>query len=119
MSTGRRFDTYLAGSFMLLLGLLLAAYLLGLISASRIAPLTLVGVGVIFSILAVMKSKSPAKYEMTPRVTLAYGILAVVIGTVWIAGSVEIALAGYVLAAALIFFGLLFIAYTRLRPSKA
>ena len=100
---------------MLLLGLLLVAYQLGLLMASQFLPLLLVGVGIIFSILALLKSRAPAKYEMSPRVTLGYGALAIIIGALWISVSVQASLALYVLAFVLVFFGVIFLAYTRFR----
>jgi hypothetical protein len=115
----RRFESYLAGAVMLLLGLILISYLVGLIGGSQIPAVFLIGVGVIFSLMAVMKTKVPGSYEMSPRTTLAYGALALVIGVLWISLSVEAVLAGYALAAMLVFFGLVFLAYTRIRRPSA
>lgn len=103
---------------MILIGLLLVTYLTGLLPASLLAPLFLCGVGVVFSVMAVLKSRAPASYEMPARTTLAYGILATVIGVLWILVSIATILAGYVLAMVLIFFGALFLAYTRIRPKS-
>lgn len=99
---------------MLLAGLLLVAYLLGTVVVWQLPALFLVGVGIIFCIMAVLKSRAPAKYEMSPRVTLAYGILAIIIGALWLAISIEGVLALYVLAVVLIVFGVVFVAYTKL-----
>jgi hypothetical protein len=103
---------------MLLLGLILISYLIGLVLPSQIPALFLIGVGVIFSIMAVMKTKVSGSYEMSPKTTLAYGVLALVIGVLWISVSVHPVLAVYAFAAMLVFFGVVFLAYTRIkRPS--
>ena len=103
---------------MVLMGLLLIAYLTSLLPASLLAPLFLVGVGVIFSVMALLKTRAPSSYEMSPRTTLAYGILAMVIGVLWVLVSVATVLAGYVLALVLVFFGAIFLAYTRIGPKS-
>jgi hypothetical protein len=115
----RRFETYLAGSIMLLIGLLLVAFLIGLVGSGFLPALFLVGIGVIFSVMALLKSRSPVQYEMSARTTLAYGLIAAIIGVLWVTLSVQVALAGYVLAGLLILFGLLFLAYTRVKPGSA
>jgi hypothetical protein len=115
----RRFETYLAGSIMLLIGLLLIAFLMGIAGLVFLLPLFLIGIGVIFSLMAVLKAKVPVSYEMSARTTLAYGLIAIIIGVLWITVSVQVAMAGYALAALLIFFGLLFLAYTKIKPTSA
>lgn len=65
--------------------------------------------------MAVLKSKAPAKYEMSPMTTLAYSGLAVVIGVLWGSPSIQVALEEYFLAFVLIFFGVVFLAYTKIR----
>jgi uncharacterized membrane protein YjjP (DUF1212 family) len=104
---------------MLLLGLLLVLYLVGIIGAGMLFPIFLVGIGAIFLVMALLKARAPAPYEMSARTTLAYGTVAVIIGVLWITLSVQALIAGYVLAAALIFFGLLFLAYSRIKPASA
>ncbi len=81
--------------------------------------LFMIGIGVIFSVMAVLKSKAPASYEMTPRTTLAYGVLAIVIGVLWVSLSIQAPFAGYILAGVLIFFGLVFLAYTKIKSALA
>lgn len=103
---------------MLLMGALLLAYMSRILAVGYLAPLFLVGVGVIFSVMAVFKAKAPASYEMPPRTTLAYGVAAIIIGLLWFLGSVAALLAGYALALVLIFFGIVFLAYTRIRPKS-
>ncbi len=100
---------------MLLLGLLLVAYLLGILPIGQFPALFLVGVGIIFCLMAVLKSRALAKYEMSPRVTLGYGTLAVIIGALWFSLSVQAAIALYLLALFLVFFGVIFLAYSKLR----
>lgn len=103
---------------MLLLGLILISYLGGVVAANQIPALFLIGVGVIFSIMAIMKTKVAGSYEMSPRTTLAYGALALVIGVLWISVSVQAVLAACALAGMLVFFGMVFLAYSRTkRPS--
>jgi len=111
----RRFEPYLAGSVMLLLGLVLVGYLAGLSSPKQIPSLFLAGVGVIFCLLAIFKARTPAKHEMSARTTLAYGLLSLVIGVLWLSVSLQVEIAEYLLALLLVFFGLVFLGYTRLK----
>ena len=112
----RRFEAYLAGSVLVLLGLILVCYLAGFNSPRQIPALFLAGVGVIFCILAIMRARiRGGKYEMSPRTTMAYGVLALVIGVLWFAVSLQAQAAEYLLALLLVFFGLVFLAYTRLK----
>ena len=115
----RRFEAYLAGSIMLLIGLLLIAFLVGIVGLVLIPALFLVGVGIIFSVMAVLKASAPASYEMSATTTLAYGLILMIIGVLWITLSFQAASAEYVLAILLIFFGLLFLIHTRIRPRSA
>jgi len=115
----RRFETYLAGSIMLLVGLLLIAFLTGIVGTVYLPPLFLVGVGVIFCLMAVLKASAPVHYEMSTRATLAYGLIAAIIGVLWLTLSVQVTVAGYILAGLLIFFGLLFLTYTRIKTTSA
>jgi hypothetical protein len=114
----RRFETYLAGSIMLLIGLLLIALLMGIVGVGHLVPLFLIGLGAIFSLMALLKSSAPMSYEMSALTTLAYGLISAIIGVLWITLSIQQTIAGYVLAGLLIFFGLLFLAYTRIRPKS-
>lgn len=119
MSSSHRFEAYLAGSLLLLLGLLLLALLGGLVTVGQLPPLFLAGIGITFLVMAFLKSRTRAADEMPARATLAYGAIALVLGVFWLALSVQAVLAGYVLAVVLIFFGLIFLTYTRIRrPSS-
>jgi len=101
---------------LVLLGLILAAYLSGVSTPQQLPAIFLAGVGVVFCVMAILKVKAPAgKFEMSPRVTLAYGVLALVIGVLWLAVSLEPQVAEYLLVLLLVFFGLVFLAYTRLK----
>ena len=111
----RRFEPYLAGSVMVLLGLILVGYLAGFSSPKQIPSLFLAGVGIIFCVLSVFKARTPAKYEMSARTTLAYGLLSLIIGVLWVSVSLQAEIAEYLLALLLVFFGLIFLAYTRLK----
>ncbi len=104
---------------MLLLGILLIAFLMGIVAIEYLVPVFLVGIGIIFSLMAVLKASAPLTYEMSARTTLAYGLIAVIIGVLWITLSFQVVAAGYILAGLLIFFGLLFLAYTRIKPKSA
>ena len=73
---------------MVLVGLILIAYLVGFVVVRQIPSLFLIGIGVIFCVLAMLKAKAPASYEMSSRATLFYGVLALVIGLLWIGVSV-------------------------------
>lgn len=115
----RRFETYLVGTIMLLIGLLLIVSLTGAVATGFLPALFLIGVGVIFSVLAVLKGRVPVPYEMSARTTLTYGVLIVIIGVLWVTLSVQLVIAGYVLAVLLVFFGLIFLAYTRIKPISA
>jgi hypothetical protein len=104
---------------MLVIGILLIGFLTRIVSVGDLAPLFLVGMGIVFSLMAVLKTEAPASYEMSARTTLAYGLIALIIGVLWITVSAQVTAAGYVLAVLLIFFGLLFLAYTRVKPGSA
>jgi len=80
MAAAHRFESYFAGSFMLLLGVILLLFLLGLIAVGVLPALFLIGTGVIFMVVALLKSRAPAPYEVAPRTTLAYGVIVLVIG---------------------------------------
>jgi len=112
----RRFERYLAGAVLVLFGIILVSYLIGLISPRQIPAVFLAGVGVIFCILAIVKARVPGgKYEMSPRTTLFYGVLALVIGVLWLGVSLQLQVAEFLLALLLVFFGLVFLAYSRFK----
>jgi len=115
LSSSHRFEAYLGGCLLLLLGVLLLAFLGGLVVLGQLPALFLVGIGVVFLVLALLKSRVPAGYGMPVKATFAYGVIAFVLGVLWLALFVQAALAGYILAVVLIFFGLIFLSYTRIR----
>jgi hypothetical protein len=80
--------------------------------------LFLIGLGVIFLVMALFKSRMPVPFEMPSKATLAYGVIMLVVGVLWASLSVQATLAGYILALVLVFFGLVFLAYTRIRPAS-
>jgi len=104
---------------MLLFGILLIGFLMKIVAVEYLVPLFLVGIGVIFSLMAALKTGAPVGYEMSARTTLAYGLIALIIGVLWTTLSVQVTAAGYILAGLLIFFGLLFLAYARIKPKSA
>jgi apolipoprotein N-acyltransferase len=116
MQHTRQHEVSLAGAVMLLVGLLLILYLLGQIPILDMLPLFLIGVGIIFSTIAFVKLKGPrSQYEMPPKVYLGYGVVAIVIGGLWLSASTQLIFAEFVLAGMLIFFGLVFILYSATR----
>jgi hypothetical protein len=118
MSAAHRFEPYLAGSIMLLLGLLLITFLLGLTALTLLPALFLIGLGVIFLVMALLKSRAPVPFEMPSKATLAYGVIMLVVGVLWTSLYVQATLVGYILALVLVFFGLVFLAYTKIRPTS-
>ena len=105
---------------MLLVGGILLFYLLGNIPVGGILPAFLIGVGVIFTALGLVAFEEPVSDErigqkrgllMLPRAYLLYGILAIVIGAVWILWPVNLLFAQFLLAGLLILFGVIFLIY--------
>jgi apolipoprotein N-acyltransferase len=116
MQHTQQHEISLAGAVMLLVGLLLILYLLGQITVLNILPLFLIGVGIIFSTIAFVKLRSPkSQYEMPPKAYLGYGLVAIVIGGLWLSASIQLMLAEIVLAGILILFGVGFILYSATR----
>ena len=117
MSSLPHHEKALAGGTMLLIGGLLIFYLLGSIAVVNILPLFLVGIGVIFSLLGLITLREPKaddarSFLMLPRAYLMYGVLAVVIGVVWLSWPIQ--MIWYVLAGLLILFGVVFLIYAGL-----
>jgi predicted lysophospholipase L1 biosynthesis ABC-type transport system permease subunit len=107
----------LAGGTMLLIGGLLIFYLIGNIAVVNILPLFLIGIGVIFTILGLVTLREPKAddaraFLMLPRAYLVYGVLAVVVGVVWLSWPIQ--MIWYVLAGLLILFGVVFLIYAGL-----
>lgn len=112
-------ESYLAGSIMLLVGLLLILYLLGQVSSQSILPLFLIGIGLIFSTMSIAKSSSPSQHGLPSKVILGYGVLAIVVGVLWMALTVQLIVAEFVLAGILILFGVIFLIYSvRRQPAS-
>jgi apolipoprotein N-acyltransferase len=96
--------------------LIFLGYVSGFSSPRQIPGSLFAGAGVIFCVLAVLKRRVPGqKYEMSARTTMVYGVLALVTGVLWFSVSLQPQVAEYLLALLLIFFGLIFLAYTRLK----
>jgi uncharacterized membrane protein YesL len=117
LSAAHRFETFLAGSLLLLFGLLLLTYLGGVVALWELLPLFLTGLGVILFVMALWKARVPVAYEMPAKATLAYGVIVFLVGVLWLVLSVQVVIAAYILAIALIFFGLIFLAFTKFRRS--
>jgi apolipoprotein N-acyltransferase len=67
------------------------------------------GIGLIFTLLGLSTIKEPGVY---PKAYVGYGVLAMIIGVVWISLSIwTILIAAFALAGALIVFGVLFLLY--------
>ncbi len=97
----------------MLVGLLLFLFLLGEIAIVNIIPLFLVGIGVILTALAFAKYKGArSQYEMPPKAYLGYGVLAVVVGGLWLALSIQLMVAEFVLAGVLVLAGAVFLLYS-------
>ena len=118
LSASHRFEAYSAGSLLLLLGLLLLGFLGGVVAVVQLPALFLTGIGIIFLVMGLLKSTAPVPFEMPVKVTLAYGVIAFVVGVVWLALWVQTVIAGYILAIVMIFFGCIFVAYTGVRRSR-
>ncbi len=98
---------------MMLVGLLLFLFLLGEIAIVNIIPLFLVGIGVVLTALALAKYKGTgSQFEMTPKAYLGYGVLAVVVGGLWLALSIQLMVAEFVLAGVLVLAGAVFLLYS-------
>jgi ribosomal protein L40E len=102
---------------MLLVGGLLIFYLIGTIAVVNILPLFLIGIGVIFTLLGLVTLREPKAddartFLMLPRAYLVYGVLAVVIGVIWLSWPIQ--MIWYVLAGLLILFGVVFLIYAGL-----
>ena len=92
-------------------------YLIGNIAVVNILPLFLIGIGVIFTILGLVTLREPKAddaraFLMLPRAYLVYGVLAVVVGVVWLSWPIQ--MIWYVLAGLLILFGVVFLIYAGL-----
>jgi len=117
MNSEPHHEIALAGGTMLLVGGLLIFYLIGSIAVVNILPLFLVGIGVIFSLLGLITLREPRSddaraFLMLPRAYLLYGVLAIVIGAVWLSWPIQ--MIWYVLAGLLILFGVVFLMYAGL-----
>ena len=117
MNSEPHHEIALAGGTMLLVGGLLIFYLIGSIAVVNILPLFLVGIGVIFSLLGLITLREPKVEDargflMLPRAYLLYGVLAIVIGAIWLSWPIQ--MIWYVLAGLLILFGVLFLIYAGL-----
>ena len=117
MSSVPHHEIALFGGTMLLVGGLLIFYLIGDIAVVNILPLFLMGIGVIFVLLGLITLREPKAEDsraflMLPRAYLVYGVLAVVIGVVWLSWPIQ--MIWYVLAGLLILFGVVFLIYAGL-----
>lgn len=108
---------------MLLLGLILLWYLLGNLPITDVLPAFLTGVGVIFTALGLVTLREPRRDErigdkralmMLPRAYLLYGVLAIVIGLVWVSWPIQTLFLPFLLAGLLILFGCIFLIYAGL-----
>ena len=117
MSSVPHHEIALFGGTMLLVGGLLIFYLLGNIAVVNILPLFLIGIGTIFTLLGLVTLREPKAddaraFLMLPRAYLVYGVLAIVIGVVWLSWPIQ--MIWYVLAGLLILFGVVFLIYAGL-----
>ena len=94
---------------MLLVGFILFLYLLGGISVVAILPAFLVGVGLIFIALGFVRSST---HDPAGKMYLAYGVLALGIGVIWLSWAIQLVVAEFALAGVLILFGCIFLLYS-------
>lgn len=83
----------------------------------NILPLFLIGIGVIFTLLGLVtlgepKADDARTFLMLPRAYLVYGVLAIVIGVIWLSWPIQ--MIWHVLAGLLILFGVVFLIYADL-----
>jgi hypothetical protein len=94
---------------LLLVGFILFLYLLGGISVVAILPAFLVGVGLIFIALGFVRSST---HDPAGKMYLAYGVLALGIGVIWLSWAIQLVVAEFALAGVLILFGCIFLLYS-------
>ena len=78
----------------------------------NILPLFLIGIGVIFTLLGLVtlgepKADDARTFLMLPSAYLVYGVLAIVIGVIWLSWPIQ--MIWHVLAGLLILFGVVFL----------
>ena len=94
---------------MVLVGSILLLYLLGGIAIVSILPAFLVGVGLIFTALGLVRLSA---HDPVGKMYLAYGVFAVAIGVIWLSWAIQLVVAQYALAGVLILFGGIFLLYS-------
>jgi hypothetical protein len=109
MQYTRHYELALAGAVMLLVGFILFLYLLGGISVIAILPAFLVGIGLIFIALGLVRSSA---HDPVGKMYLGYGVLALAVGVIWFSWAIQLIVAEYALAGVLILFGCIFLLYS-------
>jgi uncharacterized membrane protein HdeD (DUF308 family) len=109
MQLPRRYEIAVYGAIMVLVGFILLLYLLGGLAITSILPAFLVGVGLIFTALGFVRHSA---HDPVGKMYLGYGVLAVTIGVIWLFWAIQLVVAEFALAGALILFGGIFLLYS-------
>ncbi len=109
MQYTRHYEIALAGAVMVLVGFILLLYLTGGIAIVSILPAFLIGVGLIFTALGFVRL---GQHDPVGKMYLAYGVLAVAIGVIWLSWAIQLVVAEFALAGVLILFGGVFLLYS-------
>jgi len=109
MEEPRHYELGLAGAVMVLVGGLLLSYLLGIIGIYTILPGLLVGVGIIFLALGLVRI---GQHERVGRMYVLYGVVSFVAGAIWFGWAIQLIVAQNALALLLILFGSGFLLYS-------
>jgi hypothetical protein len=104
------------GSLLVLVAFLLVAYLEAASYRQYLPALFVLGIGIIFVVLAALKAIAPVESELPAVTTLAYGLIAIVIGALWISFPLRSDAAIILLAVILAILGAYFLARTRIKP---
>lgn len=107
----------MVGSLLVLVAFLLVAYLEAASYRQYLPALFVLGIGIIFLVLAALKAIAPVESELPAVTTLAYGLIAIVIGALWISFPLRSDAAIILLAVIVAIIGAYFLARTRLKPA--
>ncbi len=109
MEESRHYEFALAGAVMVLVGCLLLFYLLGVIGIFTVLPGLLVGVGIIFLALGLVRI---GQQRRIGRMYVLYGVVSFIAGAIWFGWAIQLIVAQYALALLLILFGSIFLLYS-------
>ncbi len=109
MEEPRHYEFALAGAVMVLVGCLLLFYLLGVIGILSVLPGLLVGVGIIFAALGLVRI---GQNRRVGKMYVLYGVVSFFTGAIWFGWAIQLIVAQYALALLLILFGSIFLLYS-------